>query len=440
MSPMFHVSFSKAAPFALALSLAAFPARAEDVKPLADDVFEARFLLGFDGEYQGNLDLDDSDHEDVQEYEPFLRTSLTYRPTDWLRAFLETEIKVKLTYEQGEPDDVDPSLDVTQAYLQFRDVVVEDSELTIGRFLMRDRQEWLFDENLDGLRFSYEKDEVEIDFSVSRVNLAHRDLFDSDSVGDQINNVALMADFEVAKDLWIGGYGMVRDDRSPDPAEGNPVHFGLGTHGELADNLTHWLDLAAVRGDDGTEPLEGYAVNAGATYTFERLPAAPRLTLGYAWASGDDDPDDGRNTEFRQTGLQSNEGRFGDSAKFKYYGEVFDPELSNMSILTLGLGINPTEQLSVDLVYHRYRQSVATGALRDSAIDLDPNEDGGPFSKDLGEEIDFVVGYRPTKAWEFEFAAGYFQPGAAYRIEQPGGSSGPADPAFFTRLGVEYRF
>lgn len=161
--------------------------------------------------------------------------------------------------------------------------------------------------------------------------------------------------------------------------------------------------------------LRGHAVTAGATYTFADMPAAPRLTLGYAWASGDDDPGDDRNTEFRQTGLQSNEGRFGDGGKLRYHGEAFDPELANMMILTAGPGVNPTETLSVDLVYNRFRKARAADSLRDTALDADPN----------GTSRDPVLIWEPKDDRELQAVLGYFRPGDAWR-EADGGRADSA--------------
>ena len=95
-------------------------------------------------------------------------------------------------------------------------------------------------------------------------------------------------------------------------------------------------------------------------------PLSPHVILGYAFGSGNSDPDDDRDDAFRQTGLQGNETEVGGLTPFRYYGEAFDPELSNLSIFTAGLGTRPTPELSADLVYHYYLQDHAADELRDS--------------------------------------------------------------------------
>ncbi|PZQ50687.1 MAG: hypothetical protein DI556_06090 [Rhodovulum sulfidophilum] len=399
---------------------------------LERDDLAVDFVLGWKSEYERDFDLDADDPEDMNAHEMTLRADVDYRPTEWLRAYLEIEAGVTFEDTEGEEEDVAEKLQVNQAYLSFSDLPSEDSELVFGRFLYRDWREWLIDENLDGARFVHEPGDLVIDVSVSRASLVRRDLLDEDTTGDQINNFVAIAEYELSEDLWLLGYGIYRDDRSDEGEEGRPFYFGLRSHGPLTDGLTHWLDLAAVRGTDGEEPLSGHAATGGLTYTFEDAPAAPRVTLGYAWASGDDDPDDGRNRNFRQTGMQSNEGRFGESAKFRYYGETFDPELSNMSILTAAIGASPAEGLSVDLVYNRYWQVEAADFLRDAAIDADPNG----TSTDLGQEIDLVVGYEPNDTWETKFILGYFKPGDAFRSS----SGDSADDAVYAQFEIDFRF
>lgn len=388
---------------------------------------ELRFQSGWESEYRRNFDLEGGKRDDTTAHELSFRATVEAQPADRIRAYLEAEAVFDRERRQDEARETAESLRINQAYLAFD---LGGSELTLGRFLMRDDREWLVDENLDGLRLRHEGERARFDLSVSRVDMWHRDLLDSHSTGDSVNNFIALADFQIGEAIWLGGYAVLRDDRSGQ--DGRPVHFGLRSHGELAEGLSYWADLSAVRGNDGEMPLRGHAVTAGATYRLASLPAAPRLTLGYAWASGDDDPGDNRNTAFRQTGLQSNEGRLGDGGKLHYYGEAFDPELSNMAILTAAIGANPTEALSLDLVYNHFRQVEAADSLRDAALDADP--DGN--SRELGQELDLVLTYEPEDDWEIQAALGWFRPGNAFRHAD----GRRADGALHARLELEYRF
>ena len=131
---------------------------------------------------------------------------------------------------------------------------------------------------------------------------------------------------------------------------------------------------------------------------------------------------------FRQTGLQSNEAEFNGVTSFKYYGEVFDPELSNLSIVTAGAGVKPSEGSSIDLVYHYYHQNHASNGLAENGLDAEP--DGG--SNALGHGLDLVIGYHEIEPMNAELVLGAFFPGAAFG---PG-----ADPAYFIGFELRYEF
>lgn len=432
------VRFPAVAPMVLA-ALVSSPANgqtADHAGPEPRRVFVLRPLIAFDVEYERNFDLDRRRRDDVREVEPMLRLSGTYAPRDWLRAFIEIETPVTIEHDQDRGSATEAAINLNQAYVAVDPI--KDLSIRLGRQLVRDDREWLFDENLDGLRVLYRSGDLSLDASVSRVNIVRRDLRDRDTVGDRIVNQALLADYRLFDVLSLGAYAIRRSGRRGE--EGTPLLLGVRARGRLfGDRLDYWLDAATVRGrDEQGRRLAGHGLDAGATVT-AAAPLRPRLTLGYAWGSGDGRPGDGTNRAFRQTGLQSNEARFGGRAKFKYYGEVLDPELSNLHIVTAGLGFSPSEAVSIDLVYHHYRQDRLADRLRDAAIDLRPNRDRAMQSRELGQAIDLVVGVALTRSVEIEFAVGYFMPGRAYRVR---GSDGfrRADEALFARLEIEVAF
>jgi len=125
---------------------------------------------------------------------------------------------------------------------------------------------------------------------------------------------------------------------------------------------------------------------------------------------GDGDTQDDVDRSFRQTGLQENKWRFSGVNRFRYYGELLSPELANLGIATVALGIPMLKNSSLELVYHRYRQAKAADFLRDARID-----DGlTGISRDVGREIDLVLGFRESRRWELELIAGSFEAGDAF--------------------------
>ena len=228
----------------------------------------------------------------------------------------------------------------------------------------------------------------------------------------------------MGEDSEVTVYVIYRDDREPDPED--LLFFGLQSTGELTPELDYWANLAHVRGTEDGNDISGFGIDLGATYAFD-LPLEPAVTLAGAFGTGDSDPDDGKDETFRQTGLQDNNARFNGVTSFKYYGEVFDPELSNLAIATAGLGFRPTRRSSVDLVYHHYWQAKAVDDLRDSALDAEPNGE----HRDLGHELDLIIGLREFQNIAWELVLGAFLPGDGFDED---------DNAYFVGSDLRFEF
>src|SRR6185503_11368511 len=108
----------------------------------------------------------------------------------------------------------------------------------------------------------------------------------------------------------------------------------------------------------------------------------PGLTPAYALGS-EDRRGDAFSQEFRQTGYEDNTGRFGGFSSFQYYGEVLDPELANIEVMTVGASVRFGYAASVDLVAHNYRQHRPKQDMRAALVPQSP-PDGS--SRDLGRE------------------------------------------------------
>jgi len=185
--------------------------------------------------------------------------------------------------------------------------------------------------------------------------------------------------------------------------------FGAHAEGEISDQTSFWIQTAYLEGRDEDGNVHGYAFDVGGTHIFDAK-YSPSLTVGLALASGSSDGGAGT---YRQTGLQDNSAKFNGEASLKYYGEVFDPELSNMVITTLGFGVRPSNNSSVDLVWHKYLQQDASSQVGDTGLSGDPNG----LSRDLGQGLDLVFGMEAESGWTYEGKIGVFKPGAAFSAQ-----------------------
>jgi len=378
-----------------------------------------------------NFDLNNGRKDDLQTIEPDLEFALSYRPRDRIFGYLDVSLlRIYALEEDNRERGKPPRLEVRQAFVDFADVVGHLS-FRLGRQRVRDSREWYVDTELDGLRASYAIGRLELDGSVSRERLFHRDLL-HDEDNDRINNYFLTAQYDVSESNRLSAFVWLRDDARSRQAR--PLFLGLRARGEMISGLDYWLDLGHVtgRGDfvaarGRQDRLRGFAADVGAIYKLD-LPLEPSLTVGYAVATGDSDDTDATDHGYRQTGIEDNQGRFNGVYPFKYYGEILDPELSNLSIYTLGAGLRYQRLASLDLVYHYYRQQRLADSLRDSDLGIEPNGD----SKDIGQELDLVFALRDVYGARMVLTLGYFDPGGAF------GSR--ADEAYLMSWRLSYRF
>ena len=392
-------------------------------------------------EYENNFDLSDAVDDDRGIIQLKLEGALSYLIADNVLGFVSFQLKRENKFvEEGVKKNLQTELELKRAHFTFRDVAGGISA-QLGRQKFKDQREWFLDETLDAIRLRYKLGDLELELGAGRQDvLVQKNLLDPDEK-TRTNTYLLLGEYGVDKNISLTGYGIIRDDRTG--RDGRPMFFGLRSIGEIDisdDEIQYWIDLAMVRGDDNGTDIKGYGFDVGATYKFD-LPLRPYFTAGYAFGSGDSDPDTGADKEFRQTGLEGNQDKFGGVTSFKYYGETFDPELRNLKILTVGVGFRPTKDSSIDSVYHTYRQDELSDKLRGSPLDLDPNEDGTRPNKSLGSEIDVIIGLDDiVPGVDVELAFGHFFAGEALRVEIADDVFADADDAFFARFEIGFSF
>ena len=415
--------------------LAADPASAEVFDPDAPPetryqlaphlTFGAELEVTYD--YRKNLGLDDRRDNDASVLVPELSLAFSFDPDPKLQFFLNVAISRPVVWKT-EADGSRPSeefaFELKEAFVLLRSLPGGLS-LQLGRQRFEDERQWLYDEELDAVRLWLHWKALTAELSLSRDGLVRKDLLSS-AKREEINNYVLSASYQLLRDLTLEAYAIVRDDQAA--RRRRPVFVGVRSRGEPIEDLDYWIDLGYVGGRDGSTTISGWGIDLGATYELQVGPK-PALTLGFAFGSGDRNPGDRTDRSFRQTGLQDNEADFGGATDFKYYGEVLDPELSNLAIFTAGIGIRPSDKVSLDLVYHYYLQHRAAPTLRDAAIDAEPSG----RSRRLGSEVDLILGLQEIyDHLEVKAVVGYFSPGSAFPDRHGG--------AWVVRTEVQFRF
>jgi hypothetical protein len=200
----------------------------------------------------------------------------------------------------------------------------------------------------------------------------------------------------------VGLFVLGRDDRT---RQERPRWVFIETSGR-ARTLRYWSHAAVRRGRSQSAALRGWALDGGIAVR----PWRPNLsiTAGYAIGSGDSNRADAVDRTFRQTGLEDTQTRFAGFKRVHSYGELLQPALSNLRVLTLGLGWQGNT-VAFDAIAHRYRQAVLYHTAADAALGIRPTGQAA-F---LGQEVDGVVTVRLPTGLDLTFIAAVYVPGPA---------------------------
>ena len=367
---------------------------------------------------EDNFNLEDSEEEGREDLAASARARLILEPTGY---GLSGQLEVRYTHLRRK-DDHKERLEVNdtrlgESFIFLDDLYDKNLDLQAGRMDFDDRREWIYDQNLDGLRAYWGIGRLVAEFAVT-TTLSDGDLWDENTD----NYIVYLTDLQRRYAAWWVHRKTTR------PYEQELSHFGVRAFGKWPKRHDSWLEVSGIHGrrDDnrGRADLGGWGMDIGTTREISR---DWYLTTSWAYGQGDDDTRDGSDRNFRQTGLQDNNAKFSGVTSFRYYGELVDPELANLHIGTLGLGYLINETSSLDVVGHYYRQDKASRKLLGS--DLDKKANG--VDRELGWEVDAILGLRPVPAWDIEIVLGWFNPGKAFE---------ESDEAWLGKLQLRYRY
>lgn len=369
------------------------------------------FMGGYaslEGEMNRNYRLSPSLSEADSILTPNLAPAISYEPNQYLQLYVNPVLEIPVAVEELEDRSQTTELNMNLAFLTVKNVV-PGARLQVGRQRFIDSRRWLFNENMDAIRLGYQYENFSVEASVSQLNLVQRNLLRREAEEDEeaFVNYYMAANYKFGKRDHIGLFALYQDQQRLGSAK--PIYLGLQSGGRLLGDLKYWFQTAIVRGSDGGSSIRGEAVDVGLTKEFAGS-WGPSITVAYAYGTGDSNPDDKVDASFRQTGFQGNSDKFNGVTRFKYYGEVLDPRLTNLMVFTGGLGVRPLSKASFDLVYHYYLQDHESKRIRGSDLSTDPTG----LSKHIGSEIDLVVGYQGIPHLQTKFVLGYFFPGKAF--------------------------
>lgn len=182
----------------------------------------------------------------------------------------------------------------------------------------------------------------------------------------------------------------------------SPMIIGARADMNITKSLQTWVEGAYEFGTAGplsSDDIQAFLLNAGARLSFADVQMTPVLNASYTWASGGGE--DGKN--YFRPWFDNVEG---------YNGYVFHPMLSNIHIFNVGASIKPAKNCSLAVQGYYYMKADADGIAFPN-----PNVDVGLIpaisandSRDLGFEIDAILGYDYSKDVRCQLIYGVFIP------------------------------
>lgn len=150
--------------------------------------------------------------------------------------------------------------------------------------------------------------------------------------------------------------------------------------------------------------IDAWAVDLGVGW---QLPVGPEplIELGLAVGSGTAAQNPESSKTFRQTGLHDN------GLDSGTYGNVFEPELSNLQVLSLSASLPLSEDGEISVYHHRFLKMHYADAIAENELDIDTEA----TSANIGNETGVYLLYEVFDNAEVVIALSQFRVADAYR-------------------------
>ena len=410
-------------------------------------------------DYRKNFALDKRNRDDLFRFDQEFQLRWSYRPNDWISILIEGKLLGEhelYTGGGGRRSEFDPERGET--WIRFDQLFGRDLSLKLGRQNFEEPRRWWWDDDLDAAGLRYRGDSWFLELGAGRElpRKSFREKF-SEPENEGVVRVLTRANWRYFKNHGIDLFFLHHNDRSPTPSVGALVNAdreddsdarlwwgGIRASGSeptaAYGELSYWADAAIVLGKEKFLELDnapgnrevvtsrskrrvrGWAFDLGGRWD-SQLPGQPLFTLGYAVGSGDKKSERGPDQAFRQTGLQSTD------EEFRIYGELLQPELSNLSIPVFAVQFPVFSKSYIEFAYRHFRQLHAVPFLRDARIEADPNG----IKKNIGQEWMLYSLIKQWKNIEIELVGAAFRSGNAY-----GALSGKMAYSLFTKVTYEF--
>jgi len=327
-----------------------------------------------------NLRLDDDAADKSDKYSAYVGVAARAEPVEGFIGFVhaEAELTKRKTHKGATTN---KKLHIKEAVVAHK--LTETSTISAGRMRFSDARKWMTDAAVDGVHYGFKTDDLVLDLAVVA------------GTRDNDGAYALAHVSRYTKDRALGGYAILESREGEERA-----HLAAYWANKPSDTLSYTLNAGVVLGDGAHGQSVGFAADARVIKKLGDHEWNPQLTLGLAAGS----------KGFQQTELHSNKTYDYGQTQFNRYGYVYQPELTNMAVATVGVGIRPSRMFSLDVTAHAYAQVEKMAGMPAARVSGETNGK----SALLGAELSVVGAWRPTRKSKFEIGLSAFLPGPAY--------------------------
>ncbi len=325
-------------------------------------------------------------------------------------------------------------LGVAEAYVQFNELFYTPATLKLGRQYLHYGRGLILSSTEQ--EYNYDAARLVLDYYPLTIDLVGAELVNNQAFGglsshlgandllfvntryelsdSAIKDVELYFGWVSQSHSGLGGpnTGPFATGRVPPTAAGSsPLLVGLRSDMNLTEGLQTWIEGGYEFGGDGTangDTISAFLFNLGGRFTFKDVQWAPVFNATYTFATGG--------------GKGNSDGSFRPWFDYVdgYNGYVFMPALTDIHIFNVGASVKPYENTTLSLqAYYYYRADTDGITGSNGNVDWGGSTwstlpSGTASGRDLGAEIDGILGYDYSKDVRLQLVYGVFVPGGAY--------------------------
>jgi alginate production protein len=276
----------------------------------------------------------------------------------------------------------------------------------------KDHRTWWYDNELDAIKLSHYETLLSWDilaggrFSDNRISSSDQ------RVGlEDIRYLVSHIDYHYYFNHHIEFFGIYEDSDKEDLYKDHKLGWlGMRTYGKST-NIEYWTDFAFMSGDIGyideaSYSASGYGLDLGAIYRTNAISFGVDIAYGSADISDEEDS----KKLYLQPKISNNKSSIIGTTRYRYYGELADPQLSNLKIISLFAGSKIFSNNWIEVAYHYYQQNEADTNFESSRFLVKPNGE----SADIGTEFDVILGGKYDNKSELQLVFSSFTAGDAF--------------------------